>query len=304
MPYGVVYRISFPNGKNYVGITRNKEKRTREHRCSAKNGGTKCLYKALRKYGMVDTFNLDEIDTADNEEELREKEIEWIKKYNSHYIDGNGYNMTYGGEGTCGYIHTEQDKQRARESQINYFEKNFEAKELHVARLCRRWKENPVEAGKEHGEKMKKYYDINTDAGIEARERARNKTNEQFAQPGARERMSEALKIRFKRPGEIEKISEAAKKRFEKPGEIEKISEAAKKRHSLPGAKEKLLDQRGKNRPFDVFKDGIFIGTFTYQFKAKEYLQNEYNITKNIDVSSVLNGTTKTSSGFVFKYKL
>jgi len=61
---------------------------------------------------MIETFELEQIDTADTLEELCEKEKEYIKQYNSHYIEGNGYNMTYGGEGTNGYIYTEDDKKK------------------------------------------------------------------------------------------------------------------------------------------------------------------------------------------------
>ena len=304
-PYGWIYYILFPNGKYYIGLTKNSiEKRTREHKCNANNDDKlNIVYKALRKYDMIETFELIVIDTADNGEELCEKEIAYILTYNSHYINGNGYNMTYGGEGTGGYVRTEEDRQRARVSQTNYFKNNPDKMELQVARLHRRRIENPIEAGKEHGEKMKKHFDINTDAGLEARERARNKTIEQFEQPGAREKSCEAQKLRFEKPGEKERSSEIQKERYARPGEIEKISEAAKRRHAQPGAKEKLLDQRGKNKPFDVNKiDGTFVGTFTYQFKAREYLKKEYNKEK-IDIYSVLNGIQLSSKGFKFKYK-
>ena len=59
----------------------------------------------------------------------------------------------------------------------------------------------------------------------------------------------------------------------------------------------------GENKPFDVFKDGAFINTFTYQFQAKEYLQKEYVIQSEIKIKNVLTGSQKSSAGFVFKYK-
>ena len=66
----------------------------------------------------------------------------------------------------------------------------------------------------------------------------------------------------------------------------------------------KKLEEEALNRPFDVFSlDGILIGTFTYQFEAREYLQKEYNITSEIYITVVLSGKQKSSSGFVFKYK-
>ena len=56
---------------------------------------TRVLYKALKKYNMIDTFELIEIDNAaETMEELCKKEIEYIKKYDSYYLNNKGYNMT------------------------------------------------------------------------------------------------------------------------------------------------------------------------------------------------------------------
>ena len=83
MTFGYIYKIVFPNGKHYIGLTTTSlEQRRKEHKYCAKSGDTKCLYKALRKYEMVDTFQLIEIDTADTLEELCEKEIGYIINYN------------------------------------------------------------------------------------------------------------------------------------------------------------------------------------------------------------------------------
>ena len=84
MSSGYIYKIQFPNGKHYIGITTTSlEQRTKEHKCCAKNiNNTKCLYNALRSHDMVDTFELIEIDTADTLEELCEKEIVYIQIYN------------------------------------------------------------------------------------------------------------------------------------------------------------------------------------------------------------------------------
>ena len=51
------------------------------------------------------------------------------------------------------------------------------------------------------------------------------------------------------------------------------------------------------------FKDGTFIKTFTYQFEARAYLQEEFNITSTIKIGEVLCGNRNTSAGFKFKYK-
>ena len=305
MPYGYIYKIPFPNGKIYIGLTKTSiEKRTREHKCYAKNEDyTFIVYKALRKYNMIETFELIVIDTADNQEELSEKEKAYIHFYNSYYVNRYGYNMTLGGEGTFGWVRTEEYRAEVSIKQSNYFKNNPDKMKLHVAKLNRRRIQNPVEWGKEHGEKMNKHYDPNTKSGMEAREKSRKKSIEQFERPGQREKTSEGQKRRFENPEERKKTSELQKIRYAKPEEIEKISEAAKKRHAQPGAKENLLDQRGKNKPIDVYKkDGTFIGTFTYQFQIHDYLKETYNKEK-VDIWSVLKGKQPTSKGFIFKYK-
>ena len=301
MSYGYIYKIQFPNGKHYIGLTSTSlEQRTKEHTQCAKKGDTKCLYNALRKYNIVDTFKLIEIDTADTLEELCEKEIRYIEEYNSYYKNGNGYNMTYGGEGTNGYIHTEEYKQKKSEITIKYYE------------------DNP-NAGKEHGQKMTKYFE-----NPEAKQKQSERLKKYNENPEAKQKQSEAQKKYHEdNPDAGKKQSERLKKYHEdnpdagkehgkvlkttyenNPEKRQKHSEIKKKHLENPEARQKLSDGKGKNKPFDVFTiDGTFIKTFNYQFKAKEYLQKEYNITSTIKISEVLAENRNSSAGFVFKFK-
>jgi len=124
MTCGIIYKIQFPNGKHYIGLTTTSLKqRKKEHKKCAKNGNIQILYKALRKYDMIDTFELIDIATADTVEELCEKEIGYIIEYNSYYMNGYGYNMTYGGEGANGYVNTEEDKQKMSNIKKNILKK-------------------------------------------------------------------------------------------------------------------------------------------------------------------------------------
>lgn len=169
------YKIIFPNGKHYIGLsTTSKEQRTKEHKYCAKSGDTKYLYNALRKYNMVETFELIVIDTAETLEELCEKEKEYIIKYNSYYKNGKGYNMTYGGEGSFGYVFTDEAKLKNSEIRKKYF------------------KDNPF-AGKQHSIIMKKYYEDNANA---------------------RKVMSELKKKHYEKPEVRKKHSEAQKKKY------------------------------------------------------------------------------------------
>ena len=105
MVYGYIYKIPFPNGKCYIGLTRRTiEERWKEHNKDAKGGDTKCLYNAIRKYDMIDTFQMIEIDTAETKEELCKKEIAHIEINNSNSAGINGYNMTDGGDGVFYFI--------------------------------------------------------------------------------------------------------------------------------------------------------------------------------------------------------
>jgi len=318
MSCGSIYKIPFPNGKYYIGLTTTSlEQRTKEHRKCAKSGDKKCLYNAIRKYDMVNNFELIEIDTADTTDELCEKEIQYIQEYNSYYMNGNGYNMTYGGEGTNGYVFTEEDKQKQSEITKKFFEnpenrqkqseritkyfENPEAREQ-MSNIKKKYYEDNPDVGKEQGERMKKYYEDNP----EARQQASETTKKQFENPEARLKHSEIRKKYFEdNPDAGKEHSERLKKYYENPEAIQKNRDAMIKHYKdNPEARRKLSDGKGKNKPFDIFTtEGTFIKTFTYQFDAREYLQKEHHITSTIKISEVLSGKRNSSAGFVFKYK-
>jgi hypothetical protein len=266
MVYGRIYKIPFPNGKNYIGLTtQTLKKRRRKHKDYAISANeTRVLYKALRKYNMIDTFQLVEIDTAETLEELCEKEIEYIKKYNSYYKNNRGYNMTFGGEGINGYVFTEECRQKMSESTKKYHEEHPEAGKQHSDKLKRHYEEHP-EAGRLYGERMKKHFEEH---------------------PETRQKMSEAKKKHYEEhPEARQEMSEKTKKYYQEHPEARKINSVYK--------------------PFDVFeKDGTYVKSFDYQFEAKEYLQKIYGIKgRNILISNVLQGKRKFSLGFIFKYK-
>ena len=337
MTCGSIYKIIFPNEKHYIGLTTTSiERRKNEHTICAKSQDTRCLYNALRKYDMVDTFELIEIDTADTLEELCEKEIGYIIVYNSYYMNGNGYNMTHGGEGTNGYVFTEEDKQKMGKSQKKRFENPEELKKS-IERGKKYWEDHP-EAREQMSEIKNNYYEDHP----EARQQACETSKKQFESPEAIEQMSEIKKkyyedhpeareqmseIRKKyyedhpergkehsekmkkyyedHPEAREQMSEIKKKQWENPEARQQMSEIKKKYYEdNPEARRKQTDGKGKNKPFDIFtNDGAFVKTFAYQFEAKEYLRNEHHITSTIKIDEVLCGRRKSSAGFVFKYK-
>ena len=285
---GWIYKIVFQNGKHYIGLTTTSiEQRTKEHRDAAKRGEMTCLYKALRKYNMVDSFELIEIDTADSFDELCELEIHYIKEYNSYYLDGcNGYNMTFGGAAPFGYVRTEDDRQRLSDSMKKYYRTDPDAR-------------------KKCSERTKLYHENNP----KAREVICERFKRYFDDPKARQEVNEKIKLFYKNNPDAGKENSDRQRQYydDHPEEREKRSEKMKRYfETYPDEIMKRLDARGRNKPFDVFKcDGTYIGAFMYQFEAKAFLQEEYGNVPNIEtvnITAALSGKIKSSRGFVFKY--
>lgn len=88
-----IYKIqNLINGKIYIGQSVHIKARFNAHKSEARNGNTRPLYNAIRKYG-VENFSFEVIEEC-SKEKLNEREIYWIKKYDSFH---NGYNLTPGG---------------------------------------------------------------------------------------------------------------------------------------------------------------------------------------------------------------
>tara|TARA_B100000424_G_scaffold187099_1_gene145357 strand:+ start:4142 stop:5440 length:1299 start_codon:yes stop_codon:yes gene_type:complete len=194
MIYGHIYKITFPNGKYYIGLTsRTLEKRWNQHNWCAKSTKKKhkknLLYNAIRKYNMIDNFQMEEIDRAESKEELCKKEITLISMYNTHYIDGDGYNMTYGGDGFNGYIFTETDKQKMSNSRKEYYKNTPGALEKNREIKIKYYEDNPEEK-KRFGERMKKLWE----------------------NPEYHKKMCEMIKKRYENPKYRQKMSEISKK--------------------------------------------------------------------------------------------
>lgn len=83
------------NGFGYVGqTTRTMEARRKEH--FKPSNDNSLFHNALRKYGQ-ENFTWVILEECENEL-LNEREIYWIKEKNTFYKEGNGYNMTKGGD--------------------------------------------------------------------------------------------------------------------------------------------------------------------------------------------------------------
>lgn len=94
----LIYKLTFPNKKSYIGITNDINKRKNQHirNCMKKDISKRAISQAILKYGYsnIDTSILEKNLSL---EEAKEKEIYYINKYSS-MINKNGYNMTMGGD--------------------------------------------------------------------------------------------------------------------------------------------------------------------------------------------------------------
>lgn len=99
MRKGVAYKLTFPNGKVYIGITRGTlSRRIKCHISYARSGKHFALSAAIRKYGE-DSFTSEIVGTG-TWDELTSIEVLLIAQYKS--LGSGGYNMTGGGEGSLG----------------------------------------------------------------------------------------------------------------------------------------------------------------------------------------------------------
>ena len=104
MIYGIIYKVTFPNEKVYIGQTKKTlEQRKNQHfrylNKKKPSNRNYVLYRAFEKYGFNNT-KWEIIDNAENEKELNEKEKYWINYYKSYvkFAETNGYNLTLGGD--------------------------------------------------------------------------------------------------------------------------------------------------------------------------------------------------------------
>ena len=99
-----IYKINFPNGKSYIGLSNNIKRRIREHNYHSKisdnNSNKQSVHFAIQKYfnGKVSEIEILEEIEYGNKEKMKEREVYWIAYYDT-FNEDNGYNLTEGGDG-------------------------------------------------------------------------------------------------------------------------------------------------------------------------------------------------------------
>ncbi len=104
MKQGFIYKYTYPNGKVYIGQTRNSVKqRHYQHMSASKDQARRTICEmAIAKYGEPKLDILETIEVEDNEptkliDKLNEAEKKWITEYDSTNRE-KGYNIQNGGE--------------------------------------------------------------------------------------------------------------------------------------------------------------------------------------------------------------
>jgi group I intron endonuclease len=136
-----VYKITNKlNNKIYIGITsQGAGVRYYKHLSDALHGSPFPIHNALRKYGK-ENFTLEIIELCETSEILKEREKYWIAFYNSTNRE-IGYNMTEGGNGTFGRLHSEETKEKIRQKALGR-----KASEETKRKLSQIYKQNYSEA--------------------------------------------------------------------------------------------------------------------------------------------------------------
>lgn len=117
---GIIYKVTSPAGRLYVGKTWNFRKRLITHRFSVKKKNTShvILINSFKKYGFDE--HIFEIIEECDDDVMSEREMFWIKELNTYNADNPlGMNMTLGGEGQRGKL-----DERRKEIAINNLFKN------------------------------------------------------------------------------------------------------------------------------------------------------------------------------------
>ena len=116
----IIYMYTFPNGKRYIGKTSRELCERQGSSNFADYRGNTLLWKAIKKYGS-DSIKQDIlVEDYMSDEQASIYEVQYIAEYKTNYCryknPSYGYNMTDGGEGAMGFIHTDEEKQKMHDA--------------------------------------------------------------------------------------------------------------------------------------------------------------------------------------------
>lgn len=119
----VIYKITSPTNRVYVGITSNFTRRIECYRNHYREAKQPLLFRSLNKYGF-ESHKVDKIEEFKSDKGFAfGKEIFWIRTYmsnSSKWPEQRGMNLTDGGEGTIGQKHTPSQNAALRKRMANF----------------------------------------------------------------------------------------------------------------------------------------------------------------------------------------
>lgn len=111
---GVIYKLTSPNGKFYIGQTINFTNRYKKYKYNDFKGQKK-LWNNCQKHNWNPTETIEIIENLVLIHDLDSREQFWINKYDSYKI---GLNSDLGGKGRRGFKHSKETKEKLRQANI------------------------------------------------------------------------------------------------------------------------------------------------------------------------------------------
>lgn len=147
-----VYRYTFPDGKIYIGVTKN----TIQYRKDCGYQHNQPLTNAIRSVGFKNVI-VDILTETDDKNEAYEKEIYFIDKYKA--TDPTiGYNISYGGKDTFqGLKHTDAHKKKMS---LLYTGKTFSKETIEKMLEAHKKEWKPVDSITENGTVINHYKNL------------------------------------------------------------------------------------------------------------------------------------------------
>lgn len=108
-PGGIYMWTCTESGRSYIGRTQNLDRRKKEFLWFGheRYSGV-AINRARKKYNKKEYWIYTVLERCD-EEKLSEREMFYVEKYKTHKT---GYNESDGGDGNCGYHHSEESKKK------------------------------------------------------------------------------------------------------------------------------------------------------------------------------------------------
>jgi group I intron endonuclease len=219
--FGIIYKsTNLINGKCYIGqTTKSLDKRIKDHVNDTKiYRDNSYFHNAIRKYG-IDNFKWEILCKCDNKLLLNIRETMKIIVENSYWINGKGYNLTWGGDGwVSGQKHTEETKKKMSESRKGSNNPMF-GRHLTDEQRKRRCESSKGSNNNFYGKKHTE----------ETKAKIREKRKNQVITEEMKEKIRKRLKGKKRSKETIEKISNSLKNRKLTKEHIQKMSEVRRK---------------------------------------------------------------------------